>query len=524
MRTLQWLVLVWIGLVASVACLPLQAQQATTPRAQPLFDPVKTTLPADAPALRYAQAYQPVHIRWQALTDLQPGSRLRFNLMEGVNPIGVIERIERRAETRYSCFGHLEGIDGSFFILVREESALALFVTAPTRQMTFDLRYVRDDLYVVVVVGEEPPCGNQGDMVPEPFEMAPGDAEWHERFAGQDFAPAGGDFGTAACVQPQAVLDVAVYYTVQARQAIGGVDPMNARIQLFIDQCNLAYRNSQIPLTARLVRRLEVSYPGEGGEDAGTQLDHLTYLRGHQRDPDGILDEVHSDRDNYRADQVVLLVNRMVGFCGLAWCGNGADPERAFNVVRWDCTNYVFAHEIGHNQGCGHNRRAGGCGFRDYGFGYRFTGTNGVRYRTVMAYECSNGACNAMDCDGPDQPATRIPYFSNPSVTYQGVPTGQPIGDSCSAYNARVIEETARGRETFRLLDIWVQFGYSGTERGTFSQPFNTVAEGASAITEYPTLVIPTLHIKAGSTNERPTIAKRMRIEACGGTVRIGRL
>lgn len=96
---------------------------------------------------------------------------------------------------------------------------------------------------------------------------------------------------------------------------------------------------------------------------------------------------------------------------------------------------------------------------------------------------------------------------------------------SCSAYNARVIEETARGRETFRLLDIWVDFGYPGwplPEWGSFTAPFNTIAEGVIAITEYPTLVIPTLYIKAGSTNERPTIARRMRIQACGGTVRIG--
>lgn len=77
-------------------------------------------------------------------------------------------------------------------------------------------------------------------------------------------------------------------------------------------------------------------------------------------------------------------------------------------------------------------------------------------------------------------------------------------------------------RENIRLLDIWVQFDYSGLERGVFTQPFNTVAEGVNAITEYPTFVIPTLYIKAGSSNERPRITKRMRVEACGGTVRIG--
>jgi hypothetical protein len=502
MRTRRAHILALVALISGALCLSLQAQRAT-PRAQPLFEHVKVTVPETAPALRYAKAYQVVRIRWQALENLQPGSRLLLNLMEGINPIGKVERVERRAERRYSCFGKLEGLDGSHFILVVEEDALALFVSAPAFEATFDLRYYRDDLYVVILVGEEPPCGNQEDMTPPAFEMTPEDAAWHERFAGQDFEMAGGDeFGTAACMQPQAVLDIAVYYTTQARTAIGGTNPMNARIQLFIDQCNQAYQNSQVSLTARLVRRGEVAYPGEGGGNSSTQLNHLT------NPSDGVMDGIHPDRDNYRADQVILLVDSM-DFCGLAWCGNGSDPDRAFSVVQWNCTTYTFPHEIGHNQGCGHDRDNGGCGFRSYGFGWRFTGNNGVQYRTVMAYD----------------PGTRIPYFSNPNVSFQGQPTGVPIGNPNEAHNASVINETRRSRETFRLLDIWVDFGYSGTEQGTFARPFNTVIEGVNAITTFvdtAVLEFPTLYIKAGSRNERPTISKRMRIEACGGTVRIG--
>ena len=490
----------WAVVVFSTLWLGGQAQSA----APSLFTPVKATVPADAPALRNAQAYQPVRIRWQVVQSLQPGSRVLFNLLEGVNPIGVVERVERRDEQRYSCFGRLEGLDGSHFILVVEEDALALFVSAPMYGAVFDLRYYKDDLYVVVQIGEEPPCGNQGNETPPPFDMTPEDADWHARFANQDFELAGGgDFGTAACTQPQAVLDVAVYYTTQARQAIGGVNQMNARIQLFIDQCNQAYQNSLVSLRARLVRRLEVDYPGEGGGTPETQLEHLT------NPGDGVLDGVHPDRTSYRADQVVLLVRNMVNACGIAHCGNGSDPEYAFGVVQYACTTYTFPHEIGHNQGCGHDRGNGGCDFRSYGFGWRFNGNDGVQYRTVMAYE----------------PGTRIPYFSNPDVTYQGVPTGVPIGQPNEAHNAMVITETRRSRETFRLLDIWVDFGYSGTEWGTFAQPFNTVAEGANAITPFLDTALvdfPTLYIKAGSRRETITINKRMRIEACGGLVRIG--
>ncbi len=190
----------------------------------------------------------------------------------------------------------------------------------------------------------------------------------------------------------------------------------------------------------------------------------------------------------------------------------------------------AFTHELGHNQGCAHNRANADCSCSifcwectnryDYSYGYRFQGTDGQRYITVMSY-ASDGDCTGSGYGG----APQIPYFSNPNITYAGVAIGRPEGDGCAADNARTIRNTARGRENFALLDIWVDFGYSGTERGTFPEPYNTVAEGANAITSYvdTTLIsFPILYIKAGSRNETITINKRMRIEACGGTVRIG--
>ncbi len=502
MRCILFMILLTL-LGAIYISIPVYAQNNRGTRPQPLFEQVKVDIPPSSPALQFARGYQPVRIHWEQVYSLQPKSRVLLNLMPGLQLVGVVDRMEIRSENRFSCFGHIEGEEGTSFILVLEEDALALFVNLPPYEATFDLRYVGNDLYAVIWVGEEPPCGTHENMTPEPFEMTPEDAEWHEHFSGHDFDPAGDDFGTAACVQPQAVLDVAVYYTTQARQAIGGVNQMHARIQLFIDQCNEAYQNSQIALRARLVRRLEVAYADEGGGDSRTQLDHLT------NPSDGVLDGIHPDRTNYRADQVILLVNNMVNACGRAWCGNGSDPDRAFGVVQWNCTTYTFPHEIGHNQGCGHDRDNGGCGFRSYGFGWRFFGNNGVQYRTVMAYA----------------PGTRIPYFSNPNVNFQGVATGVPIGQPNEAHNAQVIGETRRSRENFRLLDIWVDFGYTGTQLGSFTQPYRTLTSGANAITTFVDTALvefPTLRIKVGSTGGSYTISKRMRIEACGGLVRIG--
>lgn len=69
------------------------------------------------------------------------------------------------------------------------------------------------------------------------------------------------------------------------------------------------------------------------------------------------------------------------------------------------------------------------------------------------------------------------------------------------------------------LTDAWAEFAYTGTELGTFSQPFDTTNEGVVALVPDGT---GTLHIKAGSTTETVTIVKPMTIVAEGGNVQIG--
>jgi len=101
-----------------------------------------------------------------------------------------------------------------------------------------------------------------------------------------------------------------------------------------------------------------------------------------------------------------------------------------FNVIRWQygAVEYTFAHEIGHNLGCAHDRLDIDVpGIDSWARGYRFRGNDGVEYRTVMAYA----------------PGTRIPYLSNPNIRFKGVPTGLPAGSGFEADNASTIAATA---------------------------------------------------------------------------------
>ncbi|MEW6741769.1 MAG: hypothetical protein AB1486_03335 [Planctomycetota bacterium] len=65
--------------------------------------------------------------------------------------------------------------------------------------------------------------------------------------------------------------------------------------------------------------------------------------------------------------------------------------------------------------------------------------------------------------------------------------------------------------------EVWVDFAYVGPENGCFDTPYNTLAEGVSAIAAGETLMI-----KSGTTPETATISKAMTIQAYGGPVTIG--
>jgi hypothetical protein len=251
----------------------------------------------------------------------------------------------------------------------------------------------------------------------------------------------------------------------------------------------------------RLVRRYEITY-----NEVGTYEDHLDRLTGTNGQGGAApWTTTRTNRDTFNADFCSLWVDDRE-FCGLAWCTSGAN--RAYQVTAWSCAagNLTHAHEVGHNQGCGHDAADanGGCGYSTYAFGWRFNGNSGTQYRTVMARV----------------PGTRIPYFSNPSVNFDGQPTGTATAD-----NELVIEERKNTCAAFEFTrwDIFVDAAHFGTELGTNTAPYNTITEGVANLDDYATGAseYPNLYLKSDfATNI--TISKPMTITACGGAATIG--
>ena len=99
--------------------------------------------------------------------------------------------------------------------------------------------------------------------------------------------------------------------------------------------------------------------------------------------------------------------------------------EKAFSVVKREfaISYQALAHELGHNMGCQHDRLTSPTGGAyDFSHAHRFE-ADGTLYHTVMAY----------------QPGLPIPYFSNPDVSFLGIPTGIPEPSTNSANNAKTI-------------------------------------------------------------------------------------
>lgn len=218
-------------------------------------------------------------------------------------------------------------------------------------------------------------------------------------------------------------IDVLILYTTPVKTSLGGDAQAQVFAQSAIDTTNTTYLNSKIRQRVRLVNAQETAIAETGS--LGTELP-----------------VVRSDsataalRDQYKADLVAMISNSSDN-CGIGYLMGSANPLNGFTVTSRTCAvgNLSFPHELGHNMGSQHNPENGSNPTYPYGFGHY---VNGV-FRTVMSYvdPCTSGC-------------TRRPYFSNPEILFNSLPTG--IDNARD--NARSINNTA---------DTIANYRYSGS-------------------------------------------------------------
>jgi hypothetical protein len=261
-----------------------------------------------------------------------------------------------------------------------------------------------------------------------------------------------------------ATIDLMALYTPAARDAAGGTAAILNLIQRDVDYANQVLSNSQTDVKLRLAYAGSADYAESGS--ASTDLANLA------GQSDGQLDWIHPIRDAVGADLVTLYTaSRNADSGGLAFVLN--DPSRAdndalgFNVVGLpnNATPGALIHEIGHNLGAAHDApHADEPGTYPYSHGYNFT-ANGVKYGDIMS----------------NADVTRIPNFSNPDVTYQGIPTG-----SANANNAQTIQQNAPLVAAYRSPDpslpIASLVAAPGPKEGAASYSFTVRYTSAAAL------------------------------------------
>jgi len=212
-----------------------------------------------------------------------------------------------------------------------------------------------------------------------------------------------------------------VVYTQGAVSTYGGLAALQSAVSVDVTETNQGYASSGVVQRMRLVHQGQVTYDESAGFNQS--LNDVT---------NGVVPDVHSLRNAYGADIVSMIINRGE-YCGLGWLMTSTTEDfagYAYNVVSNQCLhNFTMAHEMGHNQGCHHDRaNASQQGVFSYSYGYQYTGT--PRFRTIMAYDCAGESCPAVN------------YWSNPEALYEGIPTGIVYTAANSADNRLSLNNT----------------------------------------------------------------------------------
>lgn len=196
-----------------------------------------------------------------------------------------------------------------------------------------------------------------------------------------------------------------------------------------VDEGNIIYANSNVDIQLNFMGTFEKTLDFSNLNNDGK----LATLRRNA--------EVLDERNRTRADFVVYLTSDFLeGFCG--WGYIAAQERFAYSLLRPYCGAVTFVHELGHNMGLQHARRQlgmAGSGFTtphlDYGWGYGVDNS----FATIMSYP---GAFNAPNY---------IARFSDPNATCRGLPCGQPVSSSESAYAVEALNQVKETAASFRV-------------------------------------------------------------------------
>ena len=389
--------------------------------------------------------------------------QLVLNVFENLEYTLIIQKIERNRSGSFSWYGQLKDIPRSQVVLVINEEKV--FGNISKANFSYQIRHISEESHAIYEIDPSKFPPTSEPIIPniEPKPSSPVDPlenlmkqmELHisgtdtnidSHISGTNVQNGGDEFvssnqflpnssssnGSSSTSQTQAddgtVVDVLVVYTAEARLAAGGASAISSLIDLATSETNAAYANSGVNHTIRIVGRQETSYSETGFSFSG----FLSAAQG------GSFDGLHALRDSTGADLVVILVDGDNSLCGLGYLMTTVSSTFApfgYSVTATNCAtgNYTFGHEIGHNMAARHDRANDNTDGSPFNYNHGYV-DNINSFKTIMG---TGGN-------------TRIQYFSNSIVLFNGAATGVADGNSLAADNRLTFNNTAFTVSNFR--------------------------------------------------------------------------
>ena len=219
-----------------------------------------------------------------------------------------------------------------------------------------------------------------------------------------------------------------VVYTAEAKAKEGDTSAIETLIDLAESETNAAYSNSGVDHVVRVVAKQEISFSESGFSFSG-------FLNSAQ---DGSISGLQDLRDTNGADLVVVLVDGDDSACGLGFLMTTVSSAFApfgYSVTQTNCAtgNFTFGHEIGHNMAARHDRANDNTDGAPFDFNHGFVDSTN-NFKTIMGTGSN----------------TRIQFFSNPNVLFNGAVTGIAEGLAVAADNRLTFQNTSLTVSNFR--------------------------------------------------------------------------
>jgi len=353
-----------------------------------------------------------VTIQDDVLEGIRTGLIQEFTIsdLSGNSFVIEVRRIINQLDGDWSMTGHIRGdwMDG--FILSYSQGEILSSFRQISEHHFLEVRFKRDQnqhflIHIDPHEREELQCEHDHDLI------VPDDAE--SSLIDGNLIP--------DTIEQPVVVDVMIVYTPAAESwANSSGGGINNVINQAMAIAQRSADNARLNLEFRLVHRTRVSY--NESWSSSRDLENLTFNR---------VPNVHNMRNQYGAD-LVSMFTRANDVGGVTWAmfNRGGASAYAYSIIRVQQAGWssILAHELGHNFGNHHSRNQRTSraplsgGVFSYSTGWRWTGTNGRSYASVMTYRESS---------------TMVDIFSNPDVTYAGTPSGSYTGTGAPADNAR---------------------------------------------------------------------------------------